>query len=70
MIKQLIGLSPEQLRAHFTRRGIRRLEKYSNNLIDCHAIKYLLPELAKLYFSNQMGDVSVSAVQSVTNPQK
>jgi N-acetyltransferase 10 len=38
---------------------------YSNNLVDYHLIMDLIPTLAKLYFLNQMGDVHMSAVQSV-----
>lgn len=37
---------------------------YSNNLVDYHLIMDLLPNLAKIYFLNQMGDVVLSAVQS------
>nr|CAI5852036.1 unnamed protein product [Callosobruchus analis] len=57
-------LSKHELDIHFTNYDIKRLEMYSNNLVDYHLIMDLLPTLAKLYFLNQLGDVHMSAVQS------
>lgn len=47
---------------------IKRLEMYSNNLVDYHLITDLMPSLARMYFLNQMDDVHLSAVQSVSEP--
>ncbi|CAH1973723.1 unnamed protein product [Acanthoscelides obtectus] len=57
-------LAKHELDIHFTKYDIKRLEMYSNNLVDYHLIMDLLPTLAKLYFLNQLGDVHMSAVQS------
>nr|CAI5852035.1 unnamed protein product [Callosobruchus analis] len=59
-----VDLSKHELDIHFTNYDIKRLEMYSNNLVDYHLIMDLLPTLAKLYFLNQLGDVHMSAVQS------
>lgn len=40
---------------------------YSNNLVDYHLIVDLMPALARIFFLNQMGDVHMSAVQSVSH---
>ncbi|KAF5290206.1 hypothetical protein FQR65_LT11640 [Abscondita terminalis] len=57
-------LTKSELDVHLTSYDIKRLEMYSNNLVDYHLIVDLMPTLAKLYFLNQMGDVQLSAVQS------
>ncbi|KAJ8936776.1 hypothetical protein NQ318_008992 [Aromia moschata] len=57
-------ISKEELNIFFTNYDIKRLEMYSNNLVDYHLIMDLIPTLAKLYFSNQMGSTKMSAVQS------
>lgn len=44
---------------------VKRLEMYSNNLVDYHLITDLIPTLARLYFTNNLGDVQLSAVQAV-----
>jgi N-acetyltransferase 10 len=58
------NLSKTELEIYLTSYDIKRLEMYSNNLVDYHLIMDLIPTLAKLYFLNQMGDVHMSAVQS------
>lgn len=62
-----VDLSRAELDAYFTTYDVKRLEMYSNNLVDYHLIMDLIPTLAKIYFLNQMGSVSVSPVQSVNN---
>ncbi|XP_023013202.2 RNA cytidine acetyltransferase l(1)G0020 isoform X2 [Leptinotarsa decemlineata] len=57
-------LSKQELDMHLTTYDVKRLEMYSNNLVDYHLIMDLMPTLAKLYFLNQMGDMQMSAVQS------
>ncbi|XP_030767418.1 RNA cytidine acetyltransferase isoform X1 [Sitophilus oryzae] len=58
-------LTRQELDMYITRYDIKRLEMYSKNLVDYHLIMDLLPTLARLFFLNQMGDVQMSAVQSV-----
>lgn len=62
----ILGLTRHQLHFYMTTYDIKRLEMYSNNLVDYHLITDLMPSLARTYFLNQMGDVHLSAVQSVS----
>ncbi|XP_057659508.1 RNA cytidine acetyltransferase isoform X1 [Diorhabda carinulata] len=57
-------LTKMELDIHFMKYDLKRLEMYSNNLVDYHLIMDLMPALAKLYFLNNLGDVQMSAVQS------
>ncbi|KAK9701707.1 Helicase [Popillia japonica] len=57
-------LSRQELDVYFSNYDIKRLEMYSNNLVDYHLIVDLMPALARIFFLNQMGDVHMSAVQS------
>lgn len=50
---------------HLTNYDVKRLEMYSNNLVDYHLIVDLMPILSRLYFLNEMGSIQMSAVQSV-----
>ncbi|AJT06865.1 Kre33p [Saccharomyces cerevisiae YJM1208] len=44
---------------------LKRLDSYSNNLLDYHVIVDMIPMLALLYFGDKMGDsVKLSSVQS------
>lgn len=61
-----LDMSREELDVHLTKYDIKRLEMYSNNLVDYHLIMDLVPTLAKVYFLNRMGSVQMSAVQSVS----
>lgn len=38
---------------------------YSRNMVDYHLIMDLIPAISRLYFLNQLGDLSLSAAQSV-----
>ena len=50
----------------FNSYDIKRLEMYAQNLVDYHLVIDLVPQIAKLYFTNQLGDeFSLSLVQSV-----
>lgn len=62
----LLDLNRLELDVYFTTYDVKRLEMYSNNLVDYHLIMDLIPTLAKIYFLNQTGDVHLSAVQSVS----
>ncbi|KAG5892783.1 hypothetical protein JTB14_032659 [Gonioctena quinquepunctata] len=57
-------LTRQQLDIHLTNYDIKRLEMYSNNLVDYHLIMDLMPTLGRLHFLNQLGDMHMSAVQS------
>lgn len=57
-------LSRNELDVHMTTYDVKRLEMYSNNLVDYHLITDLIPTLARLYFTNNLGDVQLSAVQA------
>lgn len=58
-------MSKQELDLFFTPFDLKRLESYSNNLLDYHVIVDLLPPLSSIYFSGRMGDeVLLSAIQS------
>lgn len=59
-------LSKLELDVYLTKYDVKRLEMYSNNLVDYHLVMDLVPALAHLYFLNHMGDMHLSAVQSVS----
>lgn len=61
-----LGLTKTELDLFMTSYDIKRLEMYSNNLVDYHLIMDLLPTLARFYFLNLMKTTSFSAVQSVS----
>ena len=44
---------------------MKRLEMYSNKLVDYHLIMDMLPQLARIYFCGKMPDVKLSVVQQV-----
>lgn len=57
-------LTKTQLECSISLYDLKRLEKYSNNLIDYHLIMDLLPSLAKLYFTtNLCRECSLSVAQ-------
>ena len=60
-----LELTKNELDFEMTSYDIKRLEMYSNNLVDYHLIMDLVPTLGKFYFLNLMKDTSLSAVQSV-----
>jgi N-acetyltransferase 10 len=50
----------------FNAYDIKRLEMYAQNLVDYHLVIDLVPEIARLYFINKLGDeFNLSLVQSV-----
>ena len=51
------------LQSHVTLYDVKRLELYSNNMADHMLITDLLPSLAKLFMTKQLGDIHLSAVQ-------
>ncbi|KAJ9113821.1 hypothetical protein QFC19_000014 [Naganishia cerealis] len=45
---------------------LKRIESYSNNLLDYHVVLDLLPDLARMYFTDKLGqDVTMSATQKM-----
>ncbi|KAF8738729.1 RNA cytidine acetyltransferase 1, partial [Rhizoctonia solani] len=61
--KSEIGLT--ELNFLLTPFDLKRLEAYSNSLIDYHVVLDLLPTLATLYFGKRLGpDVKLNAIQS------
>lgn len=38
---------------------------YSRNMVDYHLIMDMVPTIARMFFLSQMGDISLSAAQSV-----
>lgn len=59
------ALGREQLEALFLPYDLKRLEMYSRNMVDYHLIMDLIPAISRLYFLNQLGDLALSAAQSV-----
>lgn len=59
-------LTKTELNYHLTMNDVKRLEMYCRNLVDYHLIVDLIPTLAKLYFLQRVGDVKLSAAQSVS----
>lgn len=59
------ALGREHLEALFLPYDLKRLEMYSRNMVDYHLIMDLIPAISRLYFLNQLGDLALSAAQSV-----
>lgn len=59
------ALSRAELEALFLPYDLKRLEMYSRNMVDYHLIMDLIPAVSRMYFLNQLGDLSLSAAQSV-----
>ena len=57
-------LSKQELDLQISLYDLRRMEMYSQNLIDYHLIVDLLPAISRLYFVGKFGDLHLSAVQS------
>ena len=57
-------LSPSELSSLFTPFDLKRIDSYSNNMLDYHVILDLLPSLASLFFTRRFGpDTSLAAAQ-------
>ncbi|KAI9258275.1 GNAT acetyltransferase 2-domain-containing protein [Sporodiniella umbellata] len=58
-------LTKETLDLFFTPYDLKRLESYSNNMLDYHVILDMLPVVAEMYFKNELpADLKLSGVQS------
>lgn len=58
-------MSAEELHVHFTQYDLKRLNLYSQNMVDYHLIMDLLPTVSKLLFQNKI-TTHLSAVQAVS----
>ena len=58
-----VPLSPSELQFFMTSDDLSRLASYAHNLVDYHMIMDMVPQLARLYFSRRLGDLSLSALQ-------
>jgi N-acetyltransferase 10 len=60
--------TPNRIYKHFSPHDLKRLDSYSQNLLDYHVIMDLIPSLSKLYFLNQFKfeqeSLQYSAVQA------
>lgn len=57
-------LPPSELDSLFTPFDLKRIDSYSNNMLDYHVILDLLPSLATLFFTRRLGPhVSLAAAQ-------
>lgn len=59
------ALCREELETLFLPYDLKRLEMYSRNMVDYHLIMDMIPAIARMYFLNQLGDLALSAAQSV-----
>lgn len=58
-------ISKQEADRCFNSYDVKRLEQYAMNLVDYHLVIDLVPQIARLYFTNQLGaDFSLSLVQS------
>ncbi|XP_051917493.1 RNA cytidine acetyltransferase [Hippocampus zosterae] len=57
------AMSASELAVHFSPYDLKRLELYSRSMVDYHLIMDLIPTVARLFFLNQLGDVSLSVAQ-------
>ena len=60
----VVELSHSELIQHLTQYDLKRLQLYSQNMVDYHLIIDLLPVLARLHFLDRM-TIGLSAVQEV-----
>lgn len=59
------AISRAELESVFIPYDLKRLEMYSRNMVDYHLIMDMVPTIARMFFLNQLGDISLSAAQSV-----
>ncbi|KAI0242812.1 RNA cytidine acetyltransferase [Lamellibrachia satsuma] len=59
----LQAMSKKELDTYFTKYDLKRLELYSQNMVDYHLIMDLLPTISRLHFLHHI-DVHLSAAQS------
>ncbi|KAM9302263.1 RNA cytidine acetyltransferase [Gastrophryne carolinensis] len=57
-------ITRSELDASFTPYDLKRLEMYSQNMVDYHLIMDLIPSIARLFFLQRLGSINLSAAQS------
>ncbi|NXE42420.1 NAT10 acetyltransferase, partial [Ptilorrhoa leucosticta] len=57
-------ISRAELESLFIPYDLKRLEMYSRNMVDYHLIMDMVPTIARMFFLNQLGEISLSAAQS------
>ncbi|XP_056384523.1 RNA cytidine acetyltransferase [Hyla sarda] len=57
-------LTRSELEASFTPYDLKRLEMYSQNMVDYHLIMDLIPSVSKMFFLQKFGGLNLSAAQS------
>ncbi|XP_009562715.2 RNA cytidine acetyltransferase [Cuculus canorus] len=57
-------ISRAELESVFIPYDLKRLEMYSRNMVDYHLIMDMVPTIARMFFLNQLGDITLSAAQS------
>ncbi|KAM9961006.1 hypothetical protein ACTFIW_010178 [Dictyostelium discoideum] len=57
-------LTQNEMELLFSSYDLKRLESYSNNIVDYHVVIDLLPSLSKLYFTNKLKIEDISLIQS------
>lgn len=58
------AISRSELEAVFIPYDLKRLEMYSRNMVDYHLIMDLIPVLSRMFFLQQLGDMTLSPAQS------
>ncbi|KAJ6667103.1 hypothetical protein lerEdw1_017081 [Lerista edwardsae] len=59
------AISRKELEDVFIPYDLKRLEMYSRNMVDYHLIMDMIPTISRMYFLHQLGDMTLSATQSV-----
>ncbi|KAM3919322.1 RNA cytidine acetyltransferase [Leptodactylus fuscus] len=57
-------ITRSELEASFTPYDLKRLEMYSQNMVDYHLIMDLIPSISKMFFLQKYGNLNLSAAQS------
>ncbi|XP_066439613.1 RNA cytidine acetyltransferase [Eleutherodactylus coqui] len=58
------SITRSELESSFTPYDLKRLEMYSQNMVDYHLIMDLIPSISKMFFLQKYGGLNLSAAQS------
>ncbi|KAG8429175.1 hypothetical protein GDO86_018128 [Hymenochirus boettgeri] len=64
MMASLNLIQRSELELSLTPYDLKRLEMYSRNMVDYHLIMDLIPSIARIFFLQQLGELSLSVAQS------
>ncbi|MBN3307810.1 NAT10 acetyltransferase, partial [Amia calva] len=53
-----------ELASQYSPYDLKRLDMYSRNMVDYHLIMDMIPNISRMFFLKQLGDISLSAAQS------